>query len=280
MTENLSNFEIRQLKTHQEYIACVALERKIWGQNFAECVPPAILMVSQKVGGVSAGAFDKSNHLAGFVFGLTGIKSGRPVHWSHMLAVRPEVRNMGLGKKLKLFQRSCVMKLGVETIYWTYDPLVAKNAHINLNLLGTKIDEYVPDMYISGNESDLHRGLGMDRFVVSWQLRGQTQKKHSDFPGKYGKLPVVNTELAGDGRGRPIELDLTEKPQLRIEIPDNIETIQSESLELAGKWRKNTREAFIYYLNKGYRIKAFYRDKSSERCYYVLELPIPTATKT
>ena len=82
-----SKITIRQLEDHREFLACETLEKDTWGQSFAECVPPSILMVSQKIGGVTAGAFNEKGELIGFVYGLTGLMDGKPVHWSHLLAV-------------------------------------------------------------------------------------------------------------------------------------------------------------------------------------------------
>src|SRR5438094_8586038 len=82
---------IRDLASHAEYAACVDLQRVTWGRDFKDAVPASILLVSQKLGGVVAGAFTKDGTLAGFVFGLTGVEAGRIVHWSDRLAVRPEV---------------------------------------------------------------------------------------------------------------------------------------------------------------------------------------------
>ena len=76
--------------------------------------------------------------MLGFVFGMTGVQDGRLVHWSDLLAVRPEARDRGLGRRLKLYQRSLVAELGVTRMLWTYDPLVARNAHLNLNALGAR----------------------------------------------------------------------------------------------------------------------------------------------
>ena len=42
--------------------------------------------------------------MLGFVFGMTGVQEGRLVHWSDLLAVRPEARDRGIGRRLKLFQ--------------------------------------------------------------------------------------------------------------------------------------------------------------------------------
>src|SRR5690606_25947343 len=80
---------LRHFASLDDYRACVALQEEVWGAGFSERVPTAILKVGQELGGVSAGAFDRSGRLDGFVFGLTGLDdAGEPVHWSDMLAVR------------------------------------------------------------------------------------------------------------------------------------------------------------------------------------------------
>ena len=77
---------LRPLRSRDDYRQCEALERETWGQDFSECVPSSILMISQKVGGVAAGAFDSDGRMVGMVYGLTGPRRGEIVHWSHMLA--------------------------------------------------------------------------------------------------------------------------------------------------------------------------------------------------
>ncbi|RMD57336.1 hypothetical protein D6833_14090 [Candidatus Parcubacteria bacterium] len=266
----------RRLQTHEDFEACVALQKATWGQQFQECVPPAILMVAQKVGGVTAGAFDPAGRLVGFVFGLTGVKESRLVHWSHMLAVVPELQGEGLGYRLKLFQRELLLDVGVEVIYWTYDPLVARNAHLNLNKLGVQVEEYVPNMYGDDTGSDLHRGIGMDRFVVAWHIADERVKRLLEGKGEEQAqgtdAPVVNTALDENGAAAPIERDLPRAPAVRVEIPSDITVIQQTSLDLAAKWRASTRRAFLYYQEKGYGVDSFYRDRQSGRCFYLLKI--------
>src|SRR5579862_7530714 len=94
--------EIRPLAVPDEFQACVELQCETWGESFSDVVPASILKVSQRVGGVALGAFGPERRLVGFVFGLTGVETGgRIVHWSDMLAVRPEARNIGVGRRLK-----------------------------------------------------------------------------------------------------------------------------------------------------------------------------------
>ena len=129
-----------------------------------------MLKVTQYIGGVTAGAFDPDGRLLGFVFGMMGSMDGRLVHWSDLLAVHPDARNKGLGRRLKLFQRQLLLPLGVETMFWTYDPLVTKNAYLNIVRLGARPTEYVVDMYGADTHSAMQGGIGTDRFVVAWDL--------------------------------------------------------------------------------------------------------------
>jgi len=278
---------LRRLSTHEDYKACVALQKETWGGDFVECVPPAILMVSQKIGGVTAGAFDASGKLLGFVFGMTGVKDGRLVHWSDMLAVRPEVRDLGLGQKLKLYQRELVRETGVKAIYWTYDPLVARNAHLNLNRLGVKVSEYVPDMYGEDMAGELNRGLGTDRFVVEWDISEERVAKGDSAPLQKNHMeaergerrahpqfiilgPVVNTEQDDDDSPSPIVTELPDAAMVRVEIPDDIQLVKAASLQRAGEWRASTRHAFMFYLQRGYEVSGFFRDRESNRCFYLM----------
>ena len=92
----MAGWQIRPLETPEDYRACVALQEETWGSGFAERVPSSLLKVSQRLGGVAAGAWDENGRMLGFVFGMTGIEHGKPVHWSDMLAVRSEIRDGGL----------------------------------------------------------------------------------------------------------------------------------------------------------------------------------------
>jgi predicted GNAT superfamily acetyltransferase len=255
---------VRRVQTWSEYEACVALQGETWGPGFTETVPAAILKVAQRIGGVVAGAFEPDGTLAGFVFGMTGVEEGRLVHWSDMLAVRADVRGCGVGRQLKLFQRECVRAIGVTTIYWTFDPLVARNAHLNLVSLGAEVVEYVQDMYGRETSSVLHQGLGTDRFVVAWHLddRGGAAAASAGPSGDphHTTAPVLNatTSVAAGA------------PFVRVAIPLHIDRVQRHSLIVAARWRDDTRRAFLWCFDRGYRIAGFYRHDASETAFYVL----------
>src|SRR5690348_1715015 len=272
--EPLPGLEIRHLRTPDDFVACVALQHETWGANFSERVPAAILKVSQRIGGVSAGAFDATGRLVGFVFGLTGVERGHLVHWSDMLAVRPELRDHGIGRRLKEFQRDALLPIGVERIYWTFDPLVARNAHLNFNRLGVRAVEYVTDMYGSETDSTLHRGIGSDRFIVAWRIaepsapNGQASDGPRTAPPDARDARVVN---AVDATGIPAIPELPDAPVeslLRIAIPLEIERVQKESLSTAARWRASTRAAFIWAFAHGYEIVGFSREPNAGRAFY------------
>ena len=101
--------ELRTLVSDADYEAVVDLQRQTWGASFEDTVPPTILMISQKMGGVLVGAFDEDDRMLGFLYGLSGFRYGRRAHWSHMLAVTREARGRGLGRELKVFQRELLL---------------------------------------------------------------------------------------------------------------------------------------------------------------------------
>jgi predicted GNAT superfamily acetyltransferase len=261
--------QIRHVRTHEEFLACVDLQMATWGEGFREAVPASMLKITQRLGGVTAGAFAEDGTLLGFIYGITGIERGKIVHWSDLLAVDARMQNHGLGRKLKEFQREAAREAGATRMYWTYDPLVARNAHFNLNRLGAHVDEYVPNMYGTNTGSTLHSGVGTDRFVVVWPLVAAEERRTSPAPR------VLDAPIINDGAAHGVGVDLARfaaspPPSARIEVPSDIFRVLEESMARAAHWRTTTREAFQWALANGYSVDGFQRDGEADRGFYLL----------
>lgn len=271
----MTDHTVRHLASLDDYRACVALQEEVWGRGFSERVPTAILKVGQELGGVTAGAFDRSGRLDGFVFGLTGLDDdGELLHWSDMLAVRSDVGGRGLASRLKWFQRQAVLHRGVTRMRWTFDPLRARNAHLNLNKLGAVVREYRENMY-GETDSELHRGIGTDRFVALWRLdspRVASRARRAEpgtgpeergaagvEAGPTAPEPVVLALETCRSRGEsdpgpgPLRLDL-DAPRIGVPIPSDIGALMTRDGDLAAAWREATREVLVHYLGRGYEV--------------------------
>jgi predicted GNAT superfamily acetyltransferase len=275
-------FHIRPLKTLDECRQVAELEKVVWGYTDAEdVVPPPVLVVSIKRGGVLLGAFDDAGVMKGFVYSIPGLKDGRPMQWSHMLGVTPDARNSGLGLQLKLAQRIATLEMGLDLIEWTYDPLQALNAHLNFARLGVVVEEYEENVY-GESSSPLHRGTPTDRFIAAWHIREPHVERRiaSKEPIVRDRsvldAPVVNPATPGPGWVRPVEgrLQLDDR-RLLVEIPMGFGDMQQRDPQLALEWRLTTRRVFQHYLGRGYRVVDFFLAREAGKGQYLLKRGAP-----
>lgn len=217
---------VRPCEGLDEFRACVALQREIWGEADLEIVPDTIFVVAEHTGGQILGAFD-GERLIGFTLSMPGLRNGAAYLHSHMTGVLAEYRDRRVGRMLKLFQRDEALSRGVRLIEWTFDPLEMRNAHFNLNRLGAIARRYVPNLY-GITSSPLHRGLATDRLVAEWYL---------DSPRA---LAALNGELPN-----PALSD-------SIEIPASLEHWKSGDLPAVQKLQGGIRAKFTAEFAKGY----------------------------
>jgi predicted GNAT superfamily acetyltransferase len=162
---------IRKCQSLDEMRACVALQKEVWNFADIELVPLRIFVVGEKIGGQVIGAFE-NNELVGFAFAIPAVRNRHSFLYSHMLAVRKQYRNSGLGRRLKLFQRDDALARGFELMEWTFDPLEIKNAYLNIEKLGAIVRRYTVNQY-GITTSPLQGGLPTDRLVAEWWLKSK-----------------------------------------------------------------------------------------------------------
>ena len=282
------NIAIRHVRTHEEFVQCVELQAATWGAGFSESVPATILKITQRIGGVTAGAFADDGTLLGFIFGITGIERGALIHWSDMLAVHARAQNQGVGRRLKEFQCEAVRAIGVTRMYWTFDPLVARNAHFNLARLGARVSEYVPDMYGTDTGSVLHSGLGTDRIIGVWPsppgnaAADDAAVNRTEIPpslADWRTSPILNAGAPEDTTTDFTSFDGAPPMLARVAIPADILRDHPDGIAQAVRWRQSTRRAFQWALANGYSVERFERDLTGACGYYLLaRTPLTTST--
>jgi predicted GNAT superfamily acetyltransferase len=166
---NVDSISIRKCQGLDELRACVALQKEVWEFTDIELVPLRMFVVAGKIGGQVIGAFE-SNQLVGFAFAVPGVRDQHTYLYSHMLAVRKQYRNTGLGRSLKLFQRDEAIVRGFDLMEWTFDPLEIKNSYFNVQRLGAIARRYNVNQY-GITSSPLQGGLPTDRLVAEWWLK-------------------------------------------------------------------------------------------------------------
>ncbi len=246
------------------------MQQQIWGSDVRDTVPICIMRVAQEVGGIAEGAFLKGDVLAGFVFGLTGVKNGRTVHWSHLLAVGDSWRGSGIGGRLKWHQRDKALELGVTEMYWTFDPLEARNAHLNLNKLNAVVTDYVPHFYGYSPVADTDTVIGTDRFIVRWDLLEPSSPSRSRLPA-LEDIPCATASRSDIGSDLAVDCSGNERGYARIEIPPDIQKLKLAAPSTAAEWRERTRRAFLSFLSAGYRVAEFRTESKSNCGWYILE---------
>jgi predicted GNAT superfamily acetyltransferase len=170
MNANSQNdIHIQPLTSLEHFERCVVLQLEVWGYSDGDVIPRRVFVVAERIGGQVIGAF-AGETLVGFAMSLPGYRNGLPYLHSHMLAVLPQYRNAGIGRRLKLAQRDDAIARGFDLMEWTFDPLEIRNSHLNINRLGAIVRRYQPDFY-GPSSSPLQGGLPTDRLYAEWWLR-------------------------------------------------------------------------------------------------------------
>ena len=161
---------IRECTTIEEFDGCVYLQREAFGRSDLDLYPRRHLIVSRAAGGWTLGAF-VAERMVGFVHHLAAVRANNEIFgYSHVMAVAKDYQNKGVGARLKWAQRERALGEGRKLIKWTWDPMMARNAHFNLNRLGAIVESYVDNYY--GTDYNLEQAIGVpsDRLFATWLL--------------------------------------------------------------------------------------------------------------
>ena len=261
-----TSFSIRDLAGMDDMKMCEAIQQEVWGFIELDVVPAGLMAVMGHYGAITAGAF-VGERMAGFVCGFPGGGEGEPFHHSHMLAVRPEFQGAGIGLALKWAQADRVLAQGVRRVNWTFDPLQARNANLNINHLGCVSSVYRLNVYGNSN-SPLHGGLPTDRLEPDWQLDSErvarARRRELIPPPGIPDLPGANAVSFRED-GLPVSSDSAEvedvsERDILYFVPDDFNDVLKKDVGLAMDWRVKSRATLTEVFDRGYEVVGFHRD--------------------
>lgn len=171
--EDADAIAIRTCESLEDIDACLELQKKTWGAEDTDLMPRSAFLIARSNGGQVFGAWrdtgGQAKQLLGFALAYISVVEGEMFLYSHLLAVDPNFRNLGIGRALKLTQREDALKRGIQRIDWTFDPLEIKNSAFNITGLGAVVRRYKPNYY-GNSTSPLHGKLPTDRLIAEWWL--------------------------------------------------------------------------------------------------------------
>ncbi len=282
-----SPYTIQIIENIDEMHQAVDLQRLVWQESETDIIPAHLMNSAVHSGGLVIGAF-VDELLVGFVFGFPGLYSTpdgpRLKHYSSILGVRPEWQGQGIGFALKRAQWQMVRHQGIDRITWTFDPLLSRNAWLNITRLGAVCSTYLRDFY--GEMQDvLNQGLPTDRFDVDWWVNSQRVNRR--LSRRRRNALGFNHFLAGGAAVvAPLEVALpdppggellpgiklgTEQSFVLVEIPNDFQAVKALDGRLAARWRLQSRLVFEALFSAGYLVTDFVRSTSDPpRSYYVM----------
>lgn len=219
-----ADIEVRPLHAIDDVFTASNVLSEVWGGDRSG-MPPNLLRALAHSGNYAVGLWSGES-MVGASVAFFAEPSARSMH-SHITGVLPGLQSKGLGRMLKQHQREWALARGVGHITWTFDPLIAHNAHFNLRVLGARAVEYLVDHY-GAMDDGVNRGDETDRIMVSWALAAP-----------------------------PAPTPAPDRVVRSVEIPADIHALRATSPEEAATWRRRVRDALQAGLADGLVIGGF-----------------------
>lgn len=237
-----ANVEVRLLVEPSELAEAQWVFDEVWpAADGSTQLATNLMRAIVHAGGYCSAAY-RDGRPIGAAFGFAGRhRSGD--HWhehlhSHMAAVLDAHRDQHIGSALKMHQRAWALEQGLDTIVWTFDPLVRRNARLNLIKLGVDVDGFEPDFY--GEMDDgINSGDPTDRLFAWWRL--DSERVRAAMAGELVELDVA-------------ELRATGRDVIEVELPDDIVAVRQVDPDAAREWRLRLRANLQSAFDSGHRI--------------------------
>lgn len=249
--------EIVALESMDELHDVQLLFAEIWSAGDEPPVSGELMRALAHAGNYVVGAYDptRDGALAGACVAFFGPPVDQALH-SHIAGVTPTARGRSVGYALKLNQHAWALRHGVREITWTFDPLVSRNAYLNIAKLGATPVRYLPNFY--GEMADgINAGQGSDRLLVCWTVRPEVELTRRDR-----EVPGARVLLEQSPEGLPISAEtgaLGQAETSLVRVPRDIEALRREDPAAARSWRSAVGDVLGGLLAEGRRVTGFTR---------------------
>jgi predicted GNAT superfamily acetyltransferase len=279
---HVAEVTVAQLSAPDAMLGLEELQREIWGYGEPGADPPyparALFAISESGGLVSLATVEGAP--AGFCLAWLGRtrEDSLPYLHSQLVGVRPAFRKRGVGFAIKLHQRDFGLSNDLSLMRWTFDPLRAANARLNLGRLGALCQQFRPHYY-GHLGSRFGTGDQSDRLWAEWHLNSSRVKSRIEGPGISRLLPesVVTRCRIGTGPEQGLRVldgwnSTLDSTDLAVEIPVDFETVRGAHPELARSWRLGLREILEHYLRQGWAVSDLNltEEEGHVRAFYTL----------
>ncbi len=265
---------VRELESPDEFEAAEEVQMSAWGMGPRGAAPKEVMIAVNDNGGLVLGAFE-GKKMVGFALTLVGYRGGRAYMYSHMTGVTKEYQSRGIGYLIKRKQREISLRRGFSSIAWTFDPIIARNAHFNFRKLGVVARNYLVDYYGPMTDS-INADWATDRFLCEWFIEPRMQK----LLRSYGRHPPREALTVIERRGSGPDsfchdwrIDTSAEKAL-VDIPSDVVSLKSRYPEEGNRWREATREVFQAYFAAGYSAVALL-EKSGSLQYLLTRADLP-----
>lgn len=270
----LESVVVKELTTIEQIEQARELEYMIWA---TERIPTHQTIAFSRNGGFVLGAYLQDT-LIGFSYSCPGYVDGEVYLYSHLLGIKREYREKGVGELIKCFQKDIAMERGYTKCKWVFDPLEARNAYLNFTKLGVFSDTYIANCY-GELEDPFNRFLPTDRVFVEWQL---IDNDYLRWNAKVEELledaqPLVEWSLSAVGLPM-LDQEETFNKNMRfvhdaylLPIPNDFQKIKIDNPTLAEDWRYKTREILQTLFAQGYLIIHLVKDAQHINQYLLVK---------
>lgn len=279
----MTDITIRLLHNSADMDAAVSLQQIYWGEDMSAIVPGHMLLSIARYGGHVHGAF-VDDEMVGMLLGFLGAEihpaktdpaPQKLLVMSKRMVVQPQHRGRKIGENLKLAQRDFAIDHAIQLVTWTFDPLLSRNAYLNLHKLAGIGQKYEVNYFGSSASDPMLSG---DRLVVNWWVNHpQTTRKLNSQRVLPETLTAANqTAISDRGFLTPVtrRMNFEGFDALTVEIPYEFVPLERNQPQLASRWRDHIRDVFQALLEAGYIATDFITKKPDsdgdrQRSYYI-----------